>query len=132
MRKVLFFICIAIMGVVVACNAQNGGQLNENPSVKMEFVNKIGNVITFKITNKQDCTAEIQTKCGNNERIKLYNPLSADTIKLVDLSGTNTKIQSKALTVCGTTDYGQVELFLNINDLPVRIVNIRVKLNYKD
>jgi len=128
MKKVLFLVCLAIMGAVVASNAQNGGQLNENPSVKMEFVSVVSNITTIKITNKQNCSAEIQTKTGSDISIKSYAPLSADTVKFVGLTGTNVKIQSKALTNCGVADFGQVELTLNINSLPVKFGRIKTTL----
>lgn len=124
MKKVLFLLCLTIMGSIVACNAQNGGQLNENPSVKMEYVSVINGVTTLKITNKQNGVADIQTKVPGEERVKTYQAMSADTIKFVGLTGTNVKIQSKALTVLGSTDYGQVELTLNINSLPVKFGKI--------
>lgn len=126
--KVGLLICLLVMGSIIACNAQNGGQLNENPSVKMEFVSKIGNITTMKITNKQNCNAEIQTKVSSYECVKLYAPMTSDTVQLAGLIGTNVKIQSKALTNCGTTDYGNVELFLNINDLPVKFGRIKTTL----
>ena len=126
--KVGFLICLLVMSSIIACNAQNGGQLNENPSVKMEFVSVVGNITTFKITNKQNCNAEIQTKVSTTTRVKEYSPLVADTIQFVGLTGTNVKIQSKTLTNCGVADFGQVELTLNINDLPVKFGRIRTTL----
>lgn len=126
--KVGFLICLLVIGSIIACNAQNGGQLNENPSVKMEFVSVVGNITTFKITNKQNCNAEIQTKVSTTTRVKEYSPLVADTIQFVGLTGTNVKIQSKTLTNCGVADFGQVELTLNINDLPVKFGRIKATL----
>lgn len=123
--KTIFLICLLLTSSIITCYSQNGGQLNENPSVKMEYVSVINGVTTLKITNKQNGVVEIQTKAGNEERVKSYNALSADTIKFVGLTGTNVKIQSKALTNLGTTDYGNVELFLNINSLPVKFVSFK-------
>lgn len=127
-RIIGLLLSLALMAWACAVNAQNGGQLNENPSVKMEFVSKIGNITTMKITNKQNCSAEIQTKVSGYECVKLYAPMTSDTVQLVGLIGTNVKIQSKALTNCGVADFGQVELFLNINDLPVKFGRIRTTL----
>lgn len=130
-RIIGFILALIAMASVIVVNAQNGGQLNENPSAKMELVNVYNGVTTLKITNKQDCTADIQTKAPNVTRVKSYAPLASDTIQLIGLVGSEVKIQCKTLTSCGGGNFGQIELLLNINDLPVRITNIRVKLKYE-
>lgn len=129
-RIIGFILALVAMASVIVVNAQNGGQINENPSAKMELISVNNGITTLKITNKQDCTADIQTKALSVIRVKSYAPLASDTIQIVGLVGTDVKIQSKTLTNCGIADFGQIELMLNINDLPVKIIDIRVKLNY--
>lgn len=126
-RIIGFLLSLALLTTVCAVNAQNGGQNFENPSVKMEFVSVVSGVTTLKITNKQACTADIQTKIGGVVRVKSYLPSSADTIKFSGLTGTNVKIQSRTLTNCGGADFGQTELTLNIDLLPVKFISFDVK-----
>lgn len=111
--------------------AQNGGQSNENNSVKIEFGGFTQNGYSIiKVLNKQSCVADIQTKANGVTTIKSYQPNSMDTVHLM-LTGTNAKVQSKTTTNCGGADFGQVELNLNIVALPVTFKYFKVRLRYE-
>lgn len=133
-KKVLFTTCLIIMAMVVCSNlnAQNGGQVNENPSLKIEYAGTTGSNVSsltiIKITNKQNCIADIQTKAGDIEITKQIPPLSSDTVMIHLPNNSNVKVQSKAITNCGTTDYGQVELRIDLSFLPVKFITIKTKI----
>lgn len=93
--------------------AQNGGQYPENNSVKLEWVGT-----SVKVTNKQSCDGQIRLTYAStsidvavaaNSSIIFMPPTAIATIK------------AKALTNCGGTDFGWVELSLIAT--PVKFVS---------
>lgn len=106
---------LALFGTLLIMNgiAQNGGQYPENNSVKLEWVGT-----SVKVTNKQSCDGQIRLTYAStsvdvsitaNSSIIFMPPAAIATIK------------AKALTNCGGTDFGQVELSLSA--MPVKFVS---------
>jgi hypothetical protein len=115
------FIILSLLGAKAF--AQNGGQLNENNSLKIEYVGitPAGNPI-IKATNKQSCISEIRVLHGQNVRFKMIEAQTSDTFVLPPAT---CHVTAKATTNCGTTDYGQVETNV-CNVLPLRFEQMRV------
>jgi hypothetical protein len=111
-----------LMGM--GATAQNGGQLNENNSLKIEYIGitSSGNPI-IKATNKQDCTSEIRVLHGQNVRFKMIEAHTSDTFVL-PINVCN--VTAKATTNYGFVDYGQVETNV-CNVLPLRFEQLRVQ-----
>jgi hypothetical protein len=112
------FILSALVG-----SAQNGGQSNENSSVKIEQTGftTSGKAI-IKVSNKQTCPANIRLSHGNTQRVKSIHGVGNDTFQITVTN--NTKIQAKTETNCGSADFGQVELRIVGSTLPVKFTDI--------
>lgn len=120
---------LLLIPLLIACglmNAQNGGQANENSSVKIEFIGltAFGQAI-IQVTNKQECEASIRIDYGNKHRSKIVVPLLADTF-LIALPS-SMKVRAKAETNCGTTDYGQVECNVGVTSTPLKYKDFSVR-----
>lgn len=117
------------MALMMGLNSfsQNGGLLNENNSLKIEYVGitPSGNPI-IKATNKQPCTSNIRVLHGPDVRFKMIEVLASDTFVLP--IGT-CNVTAKNTTNCGVTDLGQVEtnictvLPLKFEGMSVRKIN---------
>jgi len=118
-------IVLASLIVTIASYSQNGGQLNENAVIKMDYISYSNYHTTVRITNKQLFPADIELKCGSLSRVKFFAANAIDTMILVGLQGQNVKIQAKPLNA-EAGNLGQVELFLNINYLPVKFGEIKI------
>lgn len=104
-------------------SAQNGGQMNENNSTKIEHIGYDNNQIIVRVTNKQSCAADMRITYGSESRVKLIQGLQSDTFKIV--SPANSKVRAKTETNCGSADFGQVEITVN-STLPVKFEYFKV------
>lgn len=106
MKKLsLLAVCISI---AIVAFSQNGGQANENPSVKIEQVAVAGSYTIVRVTNKQACQADIRVTSGGDQFVKSIAPGATDTFWVE--TPPSMRIQARTETNCGTTDFGQVEL----------------------
>ena len=121
MKKLItsLFLLIGIGAV-----AQNGGQTNENNSIKIEAfgITGDGSPIVL-VTNKNTCASDCQVFRGQDARTKTIPPLASDTFVL---PSSTCRVTAKNLTNCGSTDYGQVETNI-CNILPLRFEQLRVQ-----
>lgn len=111
-------------------SAQNGGQSNENPVVKLEFVSYINNQTTVKVTNKQSVTASIEVKADNQTVTVTLASNSFGNVSFIGLVGPIIKIKAKALNA-EAANYGQVELVFNVTDVPVKFGLIKITRKLK-
>lgn len=110
---------LALIGafLFMAAHAQNGGQFPENSSVKLEFAG-YGKT---RVYNKQSCESSIRiTYGGTNWDITV--PGNSSQLVNTPIPG---KITAKALTNCGSTDFGLVELTITAQLLPVKFVSFK-------
>lgn len=110
--------------VGMGATAQNGGQANENNSLKIEYtgITATGNPI-IKATNKQSCPSEIRVLHGQNVRFKTIEAQASDTFVLpINICN----VTAKATTNCGFVDYGQVETNV-CSIVPLRFEQLRVQ-----
>lgn len=110
---------LALFGAFLMMNgiAQNGGQFPENNSVKLEWVGT-----SVKVTNKQSCDGQIRLTYASTS-VDVSVPANSSII-FMPPAGTAT-IKAKALTNCGGTDFGWVELTLIAT--PVKFVSFDFK-----
>jgi len=122
MKHLLTTALVLTMGLSVS--AQNGGQANENNSLKIEFVGQTSaGSFVIKATNKQPCDAEIRVLQGPDVRFKTIGALASDTFVL-PISACD--VTAKTTTNCGVADFGQVELSV-CNILPLRFDRMSVQ-----
>lgn len=106
---------LALLGsfLITTGIAQNGGQFQENNSVKLEWAGT-----SVKVTNKQSCESvikvsyaqsEVDLTIAGNSSVIFMPPAAVATIK------------AKATTNCGGTDFGWVEL--NLSAMPLKFVS---------
>lgn len=106
---------LSLLGTILtmAGIAQNGGQYPENNSVKLEWAGT-----SVRVTNKQSCESlikisyaqsEVNVTVAANSSIIFMPPAAIATVK------------AKAVTNCGSTDFGWVELSLTA--MPVKFVS---------
>jgi hypothetical protein len=112
---------ILLLGVTYS---QNGGQVNENNSTKVEVTGFFSTYTVVKVTNKQPCAANIKLKHSGNSWTKSIPGNSSDTFRIITLPGD--KIQAKTETNCGNADFGLVETIVNIS-LPIEFKYLIIK-----
>ena len=102
MKKTL----LALLCLPLATLAQNGGQIAENESLRLEITGHIGTKTIIKVTNKQICTTDIKFYHDGVTGIKTFQALASDTfqVTLADCS-----VKAKPLTNCGGAHMGWVE-----------------------
>src|SRR5687767_2077834 len=135
--KIGNFLVIMAISVVITVKAGaqstttsgNGGQFWENGSVKIEYGGQVeGKKCWIKVWSKQGCQSDFKVVYGDiTKTLENVWPFTYDTIHVVvplDL-----KIKAKALTNCGSTDFGWVELLLP-TVLPTTFTNIKVILSH--
>lgn len=118
--KNLILVLVSIFTLTFA-NAQNNGQANENPTVKIELAGwTTGNQAIVKVYNKQSCTVDIKLNATGFVTVNV----PANSWVLVNVTPpANGKVQAKAQLGCNTQDLGQVELDL-FASLPISSVSI--------
>jgi hypothetical protein len=108
----LLFIVFAI-----TAKSQNGGQFPENNSVKLEFAG-FGHT---RLYNKQNCEAVIRVTYSAS--VTDYTvPANGSILINTAVPGT---IKAKATTNCGSADFGNVELTITAQLLPVKFVSFK-------
>lgn len=127
------YLVIVLLTWSIICFSQNGGQANENASSKIEEIGFNGTYVIIKVTNKQNCTAEMRVSFGNDTRQKSIPALASDTF--YGISPQNNRVTAKTLTNCGVADFGLVELVVckllavkNINITARKINNSTIEL----
>lgn len=111
MKKVI----LALLGTILMATVtgQNGGQFPENNSVKLEWIGT-----SVKVTHKQACDGQVRLNYSTSD-VDIAIPANSSII-FMPPAGTAT-IKAKALTNCGSTDFGWVELSLSA--MPVKFVS---------
>lgn len=106
---------LALFGtlLIFMASAQNGGQFPENNSVKLEWVGT-----SVKVTNKQSCDGQIRLTYASTS---VDVSVSANSSIIFMPPAAIATIKAKALTNCGSTDFGWVELSLIVT--PVKFVS---------
>lgn len=127
MRKLILLCGILILSLSVF--SQNGGQTNENENIKLEYYSHSNGFTTFRITNKQAIEVLIEVKAQGQEIQKAFDANAVDTVIFSGLTGTNVKITARPLDGNNAT-LGIVELYLNIDYLPVKFGIIKIKRRY--
>jgi len=109
------FLILALVGsfLISTGMAQNGGQYPENGSVKLEWAGT-----SVKVTNKQSCESVIKVSYAQSE---VDLTIAANSSVIFMPPAAIATIKAKALTNCGGTDFGQVEL--NLSAMPVKFVS---------
>lgn len=104
----------ALLGTIFMMSgmAQNGGQSPENNSVKLEWIGT-----SVKVTHKQLCDGQVRLSYATSD-VDIAIPANSSII-FMPPAGTAT-IKAKALTNCGSADFGWVELSLSA--MPVKFV----------
>lgn len=116
MKKFLL-ICTIIL-VSFSLFAQNGGQYAENNVAKVE---QIGN--TFKITNKQNCTANYRVEYGTS--LDSNVSIAPNAAIILSPAIIAAKFKVKALDACiSQPDMGWIELTA-LTTLPVKFVSVK-------
>jgi type 1 fimbria pilin len=112
MKKLILALSLLIS---VAAFSQNGGQLNEDQYLKIEYV---GN-LTGQLTNKQACTVDVKITIdgGNQTTVTMA---AGSTYQFPVVLGT--RVIAKPLSNCAGTNenMGQVELKFTASVLPVK------------
>lgn len=102
MKKTL----LALMCLPFASLAQNGGQIAENESLKLQIVGHSGTKTVIQVTNKQSCATDIRFYHDGVTDTKTFQALARDTFQ-VTLS--DCSIKAKPVTNCGGANMGWVE-----------------------
>lgn len=113
-----FFVAL-LMLVASFTMAQNGGQYFENGSVKL-ILKSTSSGYYADVISKQDCQSDFElANTGNNTSSQFGMPAGdhREIFLGTTLSG---KIKARALTRCGNTDYGWVEVDMSVT--PMRFV----------
>jgi len=123
MKKIMLLMMVLVTSLSMF--AQNGGQSNENPVIKIDFVSYSNNQTTVKITNKQAITVSVEVKADKQTVTKVLAANTSDNVSFIGLEGPIFKIKAKALNAEAGV-YGQVELTFNIQDVPVKFGLIKL------
>lgn len=134
------FLTLLLLLVVSLSKAQNGGIVNENASLKLEYVSTINGIVTVRVTNKDTCDANVRVQWGNVSRTKIINGLQSDTFQF--LQQTMRFIRANSITPCRSYQ-GSVELdymvalpvtfeYINVRQVSDRIVNVQFKVAEAD
>lgn len=110
--------CILMM-LTIAVYSQNGGQSQENNSVKLEYAG----ASQTKLTNKQAGGAAVITVKYNNASTDYTVAALSSILLSTPIAG---KITAKTTTNWGDADFGLVELTLTAQLLPVKFVSLKV------
>lgn len=122
MRKLILL--MAFVASVTTLCAQNGGQANENNSVRIEFAGATEGKAVIKAYNKQGCAADIKVSVNNVSFIKTIAANASDTFQFAGPFVGTTRIQAKTQTNCGSADFGNVELSLELGSLPIKFRSV--------
>lgn len=138
MKKVL--LSLLLLTVASLGKAQNGGQANENAALKIEYVTTTTGLVTVKVTNKNNCTANIRVQWGQLFRSKDVAGLQMDTFILP--TQTARFIMAGSVSPCSGYQ-GQVEIdyitvlpitfeYIYVRQVSERIVNVQFKVSETD
>lgn len=105
----------ALLGIIFMMSgmAQNGGQFPENNSVKLEWSGT-----SVQVTNKQSCESVIKISYAQSD---VDVTVAANSSIIFMPAAAIATIKAKAVTNCGSTDFGWVELSLTA--MPVKFVS---------
>jgi hypothetical protein len=100
---------------------QNGGQFNENNSIRLQYLGYNSGTHTFKIVNKQNCEVTIRTKVDTESAIDMQT-LSNDSfyVNVPRSNPGNVKFRVKSETSCSQNiDMGWLEINTSGFTLPL-------------
>lgn len=120
MKTIISTILLAL--TFLSCAAQNGGQHSENNVVRIQYIGYSFGTHTFKIVNKQTCTARIRTKSDQDKEIDIIVQAGDSMyVNVVRQTPGELKFRSKAETSCiNNPDMGWVEI--NTSNFPLNLV----------
>jgi hypothetical protein len=108
----------------------NGGQANENASIKIEFAGFFGTQTIIKATNKQSCIATAKFSNTGNGSTTQYKTLPAngsDTIHILIPIVKNAKVQANMESGCNGFESGVVELKLDLVAMPLKFISFNLE-----
>lgn len=117
-----YILGILSLALMTSSFAQNGGQLNENSSLKIEFAGFYNGQTVIKATNKQSCSATAKftfTGGGSGTQYKALPANGFDTVRMLIPITSNAKVQANMESGCQNYETGVVELKLNLTAMPV-------------
>jgi hypothetical protein len=121
---------IVSLFIAVFSFAQNGGQLNQSGSLKIEQFGYANGKAWIRITNKQSCLNLVEVKFGGTTITETVKGNSVDTLLLTIPVGTNLK--AKPLTGCSVNfDNGNIELTIAGQALSVKFLSFDATVNNK-
>lgn len=131
MKKIIIILFSLFTIFPVIGFSQNGGQLNENRVIKIDYVGWSVNNYVFRVTNKQMCDIRAQIKILTSPSI-IDTIIRGNSFILIYINSTNQEekvVKARALDFCGggSPDRGWVESKLNLNLLPIKFKNVQVK-----
>lgn len=123
--KLIFTLITTLLSLSLI--AQNGGQSNENPACKLEWVGFTNNQYVVKLTNKQTCDDTMMVIYASRFIPKFIPAGASDTIHLLQpQNGNICKVFAKAGLGCRVVDYGTVELNV-CQTVPLKLTYFQVK-----
>lgn len=128
MKKLIYAILLLLPFTIYG---QNGGQLNENSVIKIDYIGYSNGEHHFKVTNKQSCSVNTQytvvgssqitdTVVGGNGCYYIHIPSQLSEIK-------TTKARSRQFCPNTSPDQGWVEEDNILNSLPIKFEYINVR-----
>lgn len=121
-----FLIGLLMLLPVLGFSQGNGGITNENTSTKIEWVGQNSGKYIVRVTNKQNCAADMRVQWGGNGsfRVKNIAANSSDTFWVSPNSSPNCFLGAKPETACSNSmEMGTVELNV-CQALPVTFTSI--------
>lgn len=129
MKKISILITLFLTSIISSAQNQNGGQFNQNNALHIQYISYSNGIHTFKVVNKQNCTAIVKTKVNQEQTIDHQIPKNDSIYIYVTLPNTNEiKFKAKPETACAqNTDMGWIEissLGVTLNLYPNNIIRI--------
>ena len=126
MKKFLIFTLLSLVSFFGFSQNQNGGQFNENNSVRLQYMGYTSGTHTFKITNKQNCNVTLRTRVDEEPSVDM-NTSANDSfyVNVPKPTPSNVKFRVKSETSCSQNiDMGWLELNTSGFALPLVEDNI--------
>jgi hypothetical protein len=126
MKKFLIFTLLSLISFISFSQNQNGGQFNENNSVRLQYMGYSSGTHTFKIVNKQNCQVNLRTKIDQESPIDMPTlPNDSFYVNVPRTNPGNVKFRVKTETACSQNiDMGWIELNTSGFALPLVEDNI--------
>lgn len=112
MKKCLISTLLSLVSFIGFSQNQNGGQFNENNSVRLQYMGYNSSTHTFKIVNKQNCEVILRTRVDQESPIDMPTlPKDSFYVNVPRVNPGNVKFRVKTETACSQNiDMGWIEL----------------------